>query len=142
MFSLFRKKSDIERHSDDGIQHIGYAGAVKDHLLRVMSEDSWEKLGSMLPYVDLVKGAFCAGSTSEEAAFAIIVKVGLLMQPEGETKKIALRAYHELEKGGVDMSTVRMQLDTIIPELTSSDGRLLDTQRVAPDFSKKALMSI
>ena len=136
MFSLFRKKSDIERHSDDGIQHIGYAGAVKDHLLRVMSEDSWEKLGSMLPYVDLVKGAFCAGSTSEEAAFAIIVKVGLLMQPEGDTKKIALRAYQELEKGGVDMSTVRMHLDTIIPELISSDGHLLHTQRVAPDFSR------
>jgi hypothetical protein len=142
MFSLFRKKSDIERHSDDGIQHIGYADAVKDHLLRVMSEDSWEKLGKILPYVNLVRSAFCAGSTSEEAAFAIIVKAGLLMQPEGETKKITLRAYHELEKGGVDMSSVRMHLGPIIPDLASSEGHLLQTQRAAPDFSKKALASI
>jgi hypothetical protein len=134
MFSLSRKKSDVEGYTDHGVQHTAYASAVKGHLLRVMSEDSWDMLGAMFPYADFVKGAFCAGSTSEEAAFAIIVKVGLLMQPEEETKKIALRAYHELDKGGVDMSTVRMHLGPIIPELTPSDGHLLRTQPDAPDF--------
>lgn len=139
MFSLFKKKSDVGHRTDHQLRQTGYANVVKDHLLKVMTEDSWNKVRAALPYADMVKGAFSAGSTSEEAAFAIIVKVGQVMKPEESTKNITLRAYVELEKASVDMSKVREHLNPMIAELTQSNSHLLHTHQA--DYTRAPMIT-
>lgn len=142
MLGLFENKSDYDQSTKHQMRQAAYASVVKDHLLKVMNEDSWNKVRAAVPYEDMVKGAFCAGSTSEEAAFAIIVRIGLVMKPEEATKKIALRACLELEKAGVDMSAVREHLSPIMPELTHFNGHLRHTRQADPDSSITALTAI
>ena len=125
MFRRIREKPGLEHHTNQRIQLVAYTSAVKCHLLKVMSENSWNKVGAILPYPEMVRGAYSAGSTSEEATFAIIVKLGLVMKPEEGTKQVALRAYLELERGGVNMSVVKMHLSPLIPELAHANVHLL-----------------